>query len=63
MAEIDGEGELNRPSDYHMSETYVAKKGHEPDTTTYLEYLTNDNTEKYLNAIDEQISQSVKCKT
>ena len=52
ISEIYGEDVLDQTSAYHMSEAYVSKKVHDPDTMTYLESLTSNNEEHYWNLMD-----------
>ena len=42
-----------------MSSDCVTKKGHNLYTITYMEALTSDNADQYLNAMDENIGQLV----
>ena len=44
-----------------MRESHVLKtEGHYPDTTTYMEPLSGENTEEYFNAIDDEIQSLMR---
>ena len=63
MAEMEEEDALYWTLVYHTSEAYVSKKGHKPDTMTYLEAWTRKDTWKYWNAMDEDIGQFAERET
>ena len=46
LADWDAEGCMDRPSTFHMSESYILKNQiHDPDTPTYMEALSGENLE------------------
>ena len=60
LAEWDAEDFMDTPSTFHMRESYALKtQSHDPDTPTYMEALSGENSEEYFKAMDDEI-QSLK---
>ena len=53
LAEWDAEYCMYTPSTFHIRESYVLKSQiHNPDTPTYMEALSGENSEEYFKATD-----------
>ena len=53
LAEWGSEDCMHTPSTFHMKESYVLNtQSHYPDTTTYMEALSGENSEEYFKAMD-----------
>ena len=47
---------MDTPSTFHMIESYALKtQSHNPDTPTYMEALSGENSEEYFKAMDDAI--------
>ena len=56
MAEWDAEYCMDTPSTFHMRESYTIKtQSHDPDTTTYMEASSGENSKEYFKAMDDEI--------
>ena len=45
---------MDTPSTFHMKTYYVLKtQSHDPDTPTYMEALSGENSEEYFKAMDD----------
>ena len=56
LAYWDAEYCMDTPSLFHMREYYVLKSQiHYPDTSTYMEYLSDENAEENFKAMDDKI--------
>ena len=56
LAEWDEEDCMDTPSTFHMRESYALNtQSHDPDTTTYMEALSGENSEEYFKAMDDEI--------
>ena len=56
LAEWDAEDCMDTPSTFHMRKSYALKNhNHDPDTTTYMEALSGENSEEYFKAMDDEI--------
>ena len=54
LAEWDTEDCMDTPSTFHMRESYALKtQSHDPDTPTYMEALSGENSEEYFKAMDD----------
>ena len=54
MAEWDTEDFMDKPSTFHIRESYVLKtQSHDPDTPTYMEALSGEKLEEYFKAMDD----------
>ena len=52
----DAEYCMGKPSTFHMIEYYVLKyQSHDPDTPTYMEALSGENSEEYFKGMDDEI--------
>ena len=61
LAEWDAEDCMNTASTFHMREYYALKtQSHDPDTPTYMEALSGENSEKYFKAMDDEIKSLMK---
>ena len=56
LAGWDAEYCMDTPSTFHMRENYALKtQSHDPDTPTYMEALSGENSEEYFKAMDDEI--------
>ena len=56
MAELDAEDCMDTPSTFHTRESYALKnQSHDPDTPTYMQALSGENSEEYFKAMDDEI--------
>ena len=56
MAEWDAEDCMDIPPKFYMREYYVIKyQSYDPDTLTYMETLSGENTGEYFNAMYDEI--------
>ena len=47
---------MDTPSTFHMRESYALKtQSHDPDTPTYMEALSGENSEEYYKAMYDEI--------
>ena len=47
---------MDTPSTFHTRESYALKtQSHDPDTPTYMEALSGENSEEYFKAMDDEI--------
>ena len=47
---------MDTPSTFHMREYYTLQtQSHDPDTPTYMEALSGENSEEYFKAMDNEI--------
>ena len=54
LAELDAEDCMDTPSTFHMRESYALKtQSHDPDTPTYMEALSGENSEEYFKVMDD----------
>ena len=61
LAEWDAEDCMDTSSKFHMRESYALKtQSHDPDTTTYMEALSGENSEENFKAMDDEV-QSPMC--
>ena len=52
---------MDKPSKFHMKESYVfSTQSHDPDTPTYIEALSDENSEEYLQAMGDQIQSLMR---
>ena len=56
LAEWDAEDFMDTPSTFDMRESYALKtQRHDPDTPTYMEALSGENSEEYFKKMDDEI--------
>ena len=56
LADWDAEDCMDTPSPFHIREYYALKtQSHDPDTPTYIEELSGENSEEYFKAMDDEI--------
>ena len=61
LAEWDAEDCMDRPSTFHMIESYAIKtQSHDPDTPTYMEALSGENSEEYFKAMDDEVKSLMR---
>ena len=61
LDEWDAEDCMDMLSTFHMKQSYALKtQSHNPDTTTYMEPLSGENSEEYFNAIDDEIQSLMR---
>ena len=61
LAEWDAEDCMDTPSTFHMREYYSLKtQSHDPDTPTYVEALSGENSEEYFKAMDDEIQSLMR---
>ena len=61
LAEWDAEYCMDKPSKFHMRESYVIKsQSHDPDTPTYMEALSRKILEEYFKAMDDEIKSIMR---
>ena len=64
MAEWDAEDCMDKPSTFHIRESYALKtQSHEHDTPTYMEALSGENPEEYFKAMDYEIQSLMRSDT
>ena len=64
LAEWDAEDCMDTPSTFHMRESYDLKtQSHDPDTPTYMEALSGENSEEYFKAMDDKIQSLTRRET
>ena len=64
LAEWDAEDCMDTPSTFHMRESYALKtQSHDPDTPTYMEALSGENSEEYFKAMDDEIQSLTRRET
>ena len=64
MNEWDTEYCMDTPSTFHMRESYVLKyQSHDPDTPTYMEYLSGENSEEYFQSMEDEIQSLMRRET
>ena len=52
---------MDKTSTFHMREYYVLKsQRHDPDTTTYMDALSDEKAEEYFKAMDDEIQSIMK---
>ena len=52
---------MDTPSTFHMRESYAFKtQSHDPDTPTYMEALSGENSEEYFNEMDNEIQSLMR---
>ena len=61
LAEWYAEDFMDKPSTFHMRESYAIKnQSHDPDTPTYMEALSGENSEEYFKAMDDEIQSLMR---
>ena len=61
LAEWNAEDCMNKPSTFHMRESYALKTQiHDPDTPMYMEALLGENLEEYFKAMDDEIKSLMR---
>ena len=61
LDEWDAEDCIDTPSTFHMLEYYALKnQSHDPDTPTYMEALSGENSEEYFKAMDDEIQSLMR---
>ena len=61
LAEWDAEDCMDTPSTFHMIESYTLKTQiHDPDTPTYMEALSGENSEEYFKTMDDEIQSLMR---
>ena len=61
MAEWDAEDCMDTPSTFRMKESYALKTQiHDPDTPTYMEALSDESSEEYFKAMDDEIKSLMR---
>ena len=61
LAEWDAEDCMYTPSTFHIRESYALKTQiHDPDTPTYMEALSGENSEEYFNSTDDEIHRIMR---
>ena len=64
LAEWDAEDCMDRPSTFHMRESYALNtQSHDPDTPTYMEASSGENSEEYFKAMDDEIQSLMRRET
>ena len=54
LTEGYAEDSMDKPSTFHMRKYYILKsQSHDPDTPTYMEALSGENSEEYFKAMDD----------
>ena len=61
LANWDAEDCMDTPSMFHMREFYALKtQSHDPDTSTYMEALSGENSEDHFKAMDDEIQSLMR---
>ena len=61
LAEWDAEDFMDTQSTFHTRESYALKtQSHDPDTPTYIEVLSGENSEEYFKAMDYEIQSLMR---
>ena len=61
LTELDAEYCMDIPSTFHMREFYVLmNQGYDPDTPTYMEALSGENSEEYFKAMYDEIQSLMR---
>ena len=61
LAEWDAEDCMDTPSMFHTRESYALNtQSHDPDTPTYMEALSGENSEEYFKAMDDEIQSLMR---
>ena len=64
LAKWDAEDCMDMPSTFHMKESYVLNSQiHGPDTPTYMEALSGENSEEYFKSMDDEIQSLMRRNT
>ena len=64
MSEWDVEYRMDTPSTFHMRESYVLENQiHDPNTPTYMEALSGENSEEYFKAMDDEMQSLTRRET
>ena len=52
---------MDTPSTFNMRESYDLKtQSHDPDTPTYMEALSGENSEEYFKSMDDEIQSLMR---
>ena len=64
LDELYAEDYIDKPSNFYMKESYVLKSQiQDPDTSTYMEALSGENSEEYFKAMDDEIQSLTRRET